>query len=100
MNLAETLAAQGDYEEAEAILRRVLEREPNHARAKGALGRALVARGRAAEAIPYLEAATEGAKDPGPLLDLAGAYLPWAMPRRPARPRAARSSGRPAIRGR
>ena len=74
INLAETLVASGKDGEAEAILRRVLEREPNHAKAKGVLGRALLARGRAAEAVPYLEAAVRG-REPGPLLDLAGAYL-------------------------
>ncbi|PYQ23731.1 MAG: hypothetical protein DMF79_03185 [Acidobacteria bacterium] len=74
INLAETLIAAGKAEEAEKVLGRVLEREPSHAKAKGALGRALLARGRASEATPYLEAAAQG-PDPGPLLELAGVYL-------------------------
>ena len=74
INLAETLTALGKNGEAEQALRHVLEREPHHAKAKAALGRVLVAEGRASEAVPYLEAAAQG-KEPGALLDLAGAYL-------------------------
>jgi len=74
INLVETLIAAGKAAEGEPILRGILEREPNHVKAKGALGRVLLARDRAAEAAPYLEAASQGT-DPGPLLELAGAYL-------------------------
>jgi arylsulfatase A-like enzyme/Flp pilus assembly protein TadD len=74
INLAETLTAAGKGEEADAILRRVLEREPNHTKAKGTLGRVMLDRGRFREAIPYLESALDG-KDPLPLLDLARAHL-------------------------
>ncbi len=74
INLAETLTALGKNDEAEQVLRRILESEPHHDRAKATLGRVLVAEGRASEAVPYLEAAAQG-KEPGPLLELAGAYL-------------------------
>ncbi len=75
INLAETLTALGKNDEAEQVLRHVLDREPHHAKAKAALGRVLVAAGRASEAVPYLEAAASQGKEPGPLLELAGAYL-------------------------
>jgi predicted Zn-dependent protease len=75
INLAETLTALRKNDEAEQVLRHILEREPHHAKAKAALGRVLVAAGRASEAVPYLEAAASQGKEPGPLLDLAGAYL-------------------------
>lgn len=74
INLAETLTALGKNDEAEQILRQVLAREPHHAKAKAALGRVLVAEGRASDALPYLEAAAQG-KEPGAQLELADAYL-------------------------
>jgi len=83
VNLAETLGARGKVEEAETILRGILDREPNHEKARVAMGRLLLARGRAEEAVPYLEGSGAG-RDVDPLLDLASAYLAAAAPEKAA----------------
>ena len=73
-SLAETLIAAGKSEDAERILKDALEKSPNHMEALAAKGRLLVATGRAAEAIVYLEKAAAG-PDPEPWVELARAYL-------------------------
>ena len=74
VNLAETLTRAGKAQEAEKIVEAILAKEPQHAKARGALGRILVARGQLQEAIPHLERAAEG-RDPEPLIELAQVYL-------------------------
>jgi len=83
VNLADTLIARANIEEARRILDDVLAREPDHEKARGAMGRLLLARGHAREALPYLESASRG-RDVDPLLDLAAAYLMAADPARAA----------------
>jgi choline-sulfatase len=77
--LAETLIAAGKRGEAEGLLRRILDAQPKHARAHGALGRLLVADRRLADAVAHLERAAE-AGDVEPLLELAQAYLASGRP--------------------
>ncbi len=83
VNLAETLIARANTEEAQGILEDVLAREPNHEKARGAMGRLLLTRGRAREALPYLEGAAERGNVDS-LLDLAAAYLAASDPVRAA----------------
>jgi tetratricopeptide (TPR) repeat protein len=70
-------------EEAETILTDVIAREPRHDKARAAMGRLLLARGRARDALPYLESAASG-EGVDALLDLAAAYLALPEPARAA----------------
>jgi predicted Zn-dependent protease len=79
VNLAETLARRGELDEAEGIVGRILATQPRHTKARGALGRILIARGDARGAIPHLARAAEG-RDGEPLLELAEAYLSLGEP--------------------
>jgi arylsulfatase A-like enzyme/tetratricopeptide (TPR) repeat protein len=79
VNLAETLIRSGKAEEAERIVNAILAKEPQHTKARGALGHILVARGRLQEAVPHLERAAEG-RDPEPLIELAQVYLALEQP--------------------
>ncbi len=74
VELAETLIANEKQDEAERLLRGILEKQPSHAKAVGALGRLLLRRGRLDEALPKLEEAGERG-EAEPLLELAAAYL-------------------------
>jgi predicted Zn-dependent protease len=97
VNLAETLTARANFDEALKILDDVLAREPAHDKARGALGRLLLQEGRAREALPYLESAAEGGSIDA-FLDLAQAYLAVPEPARAAETAARaleRNSGHP-----
>jgi arylsulfatase A-like enzyme/Tfp pilus assembly protein PilF len=74
VNLAETLTARGNYDEARKVLDAALAREPAHEKARQAMGRLLVASGHPRDALPYLEGAADG-RDVDRLLDLVAAYL-------------------------
>ncbi len=50
LNLAQTYADQGDYQKAEALLRKLVESNPNYAMTKNALGHLLLREGKMAEA--------------------------------------------------
>jgi arylsulfatase A-like enzyme/Tfp pilus assembly protein PilF len=74
VNLADTLVVQGKLDEAEALLRPALAKEPDHLEAQAALGRLFMARHRPADALPFLQAATRGA-GAEPWIELASVYL-------------------------
>ncbi len=74
ISLAETLIALKKLDEAQGILKAVLDRSPEHIEALAATGHLLVAAGKAREALPYLEKAAVGA-DPEPWVELARTYL-------------------------
>jgi arylsulfatase A-like enzyme/Tfp pilus assembly protein PilF len=78
-SLAETLVALGKLEEAEAIVAAALQREPNHVDVLHARGLLLVAQGRRAEGIPFLERAAEG-RDPEPWIEIARVRLDEGEP--------------------
>ena len=73
-SLAETLIARGGLEEAESILRAAQAQEPNHVDVIRTLGQLLVAQGKPAEGIPYLEKAAAG-RDPEPWIEIAQVRL-------------------------
>jgi protein O-mannosyl-transferase len=50
LNLAQTYAAQKDYQRAEALLRKLVESNPNYAMARNALGHLLLSEGKTGEA--------------------------------------------------
>jgi len=73
-SLAETLITRGALEEAESILRAAQAQEPNHVDVIRTLGQLLVAQGKPAEGIPYLEKAATG-RDPEPWIEIAQVRL-------------------------
>jgi predicted Zn-dependent protease len=77
--LAETLVARGRTAEAGPLIEAVLSRDPQDAEAAAAKGRLLIADGRAAEAVSYLERAANG-PDVDPALDLGELYLRLRQP--------------------
>jgi arylsulfatase A-like enzyme/Flp pilus assembly protein TadD len=79
VNLAETLTRRGKLDEAERIVGGILAREPRHTKARGALGRILIARGDPEGAIPNLLRAAEG-RDDEACLQLAQVYLSLRRP--------------------
>jgi len=74
IGLAETLTARGKTDEAARLVQEVLSRMPKDAEALAANARILIAQGRAAEAVPYLERAGEG-RDVEPWIELGELYL-------------------------
>lgn len=74
ISLAETLIAVKKLDEAQSLLKAVLDKSPEHVEALAASGHLLVAAGRAREAIPFLEKAAAGT-DPEPWVELARVYL-------------------------
>src|SRR6185503_11227801 len=74
IGLAETLTARGKTDEAARLVQEVLSRMPKDAEALAANARILIAQGRAAEAVPYLERAGEG-RDIEPWIELGELYL-------------------------
>jgi arylsulfatase A-like enzyme/Tfp pilus assembly protein PilF len=81
INLADTLVAQKKTAEAREILSGILLQSPNHTKAHAALGRLYLAAGSPREAIPELEAATNGA-EVEPFIELGEAYLAAEDPAR------------------
>jgi arylsulfatase A-like enzyme/Tfp pilus assembly protein PilF len=74
VSLAETLVGLGKIDEAQPILKAVLDKWPEHLEALAAKGHLLVAAGKASDAIPFLEKAAAGG-DPEPWVELARAHL-------------------------
>jgi choline-sulfatase len=74
IGLAETLTARGNADEAGRVIEGVLARMPSDDEALAAKGRLLIAQGRAAEAVPYLEQAGDG-RDVEPWIELGELYL-------------------------
>jgi choline-sulfatase len=74
VSLAETLLAEGKTDEARRSIDGVLAREPNHPEALTAKGHLLLAEGRPADAVTYLERAT-GGSEAEPFIELAEAAL-------------------------
>ena len=74
ISLAETLIGLNKLEEADGLLKVILEKSPEHTEALAAKGHLLVASGKAREALPYLEKAAAGS-DPEPWVELARVYL-------------------------
>jgi predicted Zn-dependent protease len=97
ISLVETLIAERKLDEAGRLISSVLTKQPRDPEALGAKGRLLLAQGRAADAIPYLEQATS-TSDAEPFIELARGNLQAAQPAR-ARDAAAealrRSPGHP-----
>ena len=97
LNLAETLLAGGNADEAQKLVSTILEKEPRHTKAQEVFGRLLAARGKFQEAIPYFEGAARG-KEIEPLIELGQAYLALGQPRaalEAAQQALRRSSGHP-----
>ncbi len=91
VSLAETLIGLKKSDEAQGILKAVLDKWPEHIEALAANGRLLIATGKSQEAIPYLEKAARGT-DPEPWVELARAYLGLGEPAK------AREAGAEALR--
>jgi predicted Zn-dependent protease len=81
IGLAETLTARGSAEEAGRIIDAVLARTANDDEALAAKGRLLLAQGRPAEAVPYLERAGDG-PEVEPWVELGELYLRLGQPAR------------------
>jgi predicted Zn-dependent protease len=81
IGLAETLTARGSTEEAGRIIDAVLARSANDDEALAAKGRLLVAQGRTAEAVPYLERGGDAA-EVEPLVELGELFLRLGQPAR------------------
>ena len=81
IGLAETLTARGSTEEAGRIIDAVLARTANDDEALAAKGRLLLAQGRPAEAVPYLEQGGDG-QEVEPLVELGELFLRLGQPAR------------------
>jgi arylsulfatase A-like enzyme/Tfp pilus assembly protein PilF len=81
ISLAETLIAEHRLDEAGQLISSVLAKQPRDPEALGAKGRLLLAQGRAADAITYLEQATS-TSDPEPFIELARGQMQAGQPAR------------------
>jgi arylsulfatase A-like enzyme/Tfp pilus assembly protein PilF len=81
ISLAETLIAERKLDEAGRLISSVLAKEPRNQDALGAKGRLLLAENRAADAVTYLEQATE-TSDVEPFIELARGDLKAGEPAR------------------